>query len=202
MPPGPGPRAYRSRAARRDELLDAAALVVRDGGLDALTTRAVAERAGVAHGVVHYAFGARRNLVVALLDRQARDVLPRVLAAADAHADLAGALDAAVAAWLELVRAEPERFLLLEAVSGPALADDDVLVAEERRVWREGVAAGVERWTTRTGVRLTEPAEVVADAVLALVDGLGRAAWSDPDGVATERARTVLVRGLAAALTV
>lgn len=201
MTPEPAPRAYRSRAERRDELLDAAALVVRDGGVEALTTRAVAERAGVAHGVVHYAFGARQHLVLALLERQARDVLPRVLAAAEEHDDLAGALDAGVSAYLALVRAEPERFLLLESLSGTALGGDDALVRGERALWHDGLVAAIERWTARQGVALAEPAAVAADAVLALVDGLGRAAWSDPDGSATDRARALLLRGLAHALT-
>ncbi|GAA3332616.1 TetR family transcriptional regulator [Curtobacterium albidum] len=206
MTPEPAPRAYRSRAERRDELLDAAALVVRDGGVEALTTRAVAERAGVAHGVVHYAFGARQHLVLALLERQARDVLPRVLAAAEEHDDLTGALEAGVSAYLALVRAEPERFLLLESLSGtalggPALGGDDALVRGERALWHDGLVAAIERWTARHGVALAEPAAVAADAVLALVDGLGRAAWSDPDGSATDRARALLVRGLAHALT-
>ncbi len=71
----------------------------------------------------------------------------------------------------------------------------------ERALWHDGVAAGIDRWTVRHGVSLAEPVAVAADAVLALVDGLGRAAWSDPDGTSTERARTVLVRGLAATLT-
>lgn len=194
-------RSYRPRGERRDELLDAAALVVRDHGVTGLTTRAVAERAGVAHGVVHYVFGARWNLVVALLERQARDVLPRVLAAADARHDLADAIDAGVAAYLDLVRREPERFRLLEAVSGTALDGDDALVAAERALWRDGVAAGITRWTARHGVELAEPTAVAAEAVLALVDGLGRAAWGDPDGTSTDRARAVLVRGLAHALT-
>lgn len=201
MTPEPAPRAYRSRDERRDELLDAAALVVRDGGVEALTTRAVAERAGVAHGVVHYAFGARQHLVLALLERQARDVLPRVLAAADEHDDLAGALDAGVSAYLALVRAEPERFLLLESLSGTALGGDDALVRGERALWHDGLVAAIERWTARHGIALAEPAAVAADAVLALVDGLGRAAWSDPDGSVTDRARALLVRGLAHALT-
>ncbi len=143
MTPEPAPRAYRSRAERRDELLDAAALVVRDGGVEALTTRAVAERAGVAHGVVHYAFGARQHLVLALLERQARDVLPRVLAAAEEHDDLAGALEAGVSAYLALVRAEPERFLLLESLSGTALGGT-------MRSSGASVRSGTTAWSPRS----------------------------------------------------
>jgi AcrR family transcriptional regulator len=193
------PRGYRSRQDRRAELLDAAALVVRDDGLRGLTTRAVAARAGVAHGVVHYAFGARRNLVIGLLERQARAVLPPVLAAADEHDDL----EAGISAYLDLVQREPERFRVLEALSATALAPDgdgDLLDAE-RRLWHDGVAAGIERWTARHGATPTEPVPVVADAVITLVDGLARAAWSDPDGTATARSRALLVRGLTTAVT-
>lgn len=198
-----GARPYRSRTDRREELLDAAALVVRDDGLPGLTTRAVAARAGVAHGVVHYVFGARRNLVVALLERQARAVLPPVLAAAEQHDDLHGALDAAVATWLRLVRAEPERFRMLEAMSSSASTPDGdgALVDAERRLWHDAVVAGLERWTTARGTTLTEALPDAADAVIALVDGLARASWSDPDGRATDRSRAILVRGLAHALT-
>lgn len=203
MPQDHEARAYRSRADRRQELLDAAALVVRDGGLLALTTRAVADRAGVAHGVVHYVFGARRNLVLALLERQARDALPPVLAAADEHDDLHGALDAGVSTWLGLVRREPERFRLLEAMSSSALDPDGdgALVEGERHLWHDAVAAGIERWTTARGITLAEPVPDAADAVIALVDGLARASWSDPDGAATDRSRRLLVRGLAHTLT-
>lgn len=198
-----GTRGYRSRADRREELLDAAALVVRDGGLAGLTTRAVAARAGVAHGVVHYVFGARRHLVVALLERQARASLPRVLAAADSHDDLASALDGAVAAWIELVRTEPERFRLLESLSssGPSTAGDGALLETERRLWRDAVDAALRRWTTAHGVVLAVPTPVASDAVIAVVDGLTRSSASDPDGAATERSRTLLVRGLAHVLT-
>ncbi|MFS0729362.1 TetR family transcriptional regulator [Curtobacterium sp. 1P10AnD] len=198
-----GTRGYRSRADRREELLDAAALVVRDDGLAGLTTRAVAARAGVAHGVVHYVFGARKHLVVALLERQARASLPRVLGAADAHDDLASALDAAVAAWLELVRREPERFRLLEALSssGPSSAGDGPLVEAERGLWRDAVDAALQHWTTGHGVVLAVPTPVAADAVIAVVDGLTRSSASDPDGTATDRSRALLVRGLAHALS-
>ncbi|MGU3411246.1 TetR/AcrR family transcriptional regulator [Microbacterium sp. M1A1_1b] len=197
------PRHYRSRADRRQELLDAAALVVRDDGLSGLTTRAVADRAGVAHGVVHYVFGARRNLVMALLERQARAALPPVLAAADQHDDLHGALDAAVATWIGLVRQEPERFRLLEAMSTTVsgTSGDATLVEAERRLWHDAVSAAIERWTATRRVALTEPVADAAAAVIALVDGLARASWSDPDGAATDRSRALLVRGLASALT-
>ncbi|WP_058724374.1 TetR family transcriptional regulator [Curtobacterium luteum] len=198
-----GTRGYRSRADRREELLDAAALVVRDDGLSGLTTRAVAARAGVAHGVVHYVFGARQHLVVALLERQARALLPRVLTAAEEHDDLDDALDAAVAAWVDLVRREPERFRLLEAASSSTLdpTGDGAAMEAERALWQAAVASGIEHWAVPRGVTLTVPVVDAADAVIAVVDGLVRSSASDPDGTVTERARVLLVRGLAHALT-
>lgn len=195
----PGPRDYRTRAERREELLDAAALVVRDEGVAGLSTRAVAARAGVAHGVVHYVFGARRNLTEALLERQTRTVLPVVLRAADEHDDLHGALSAAVRTYLGMLRREPERFRMLEALgaSGFDGRGDTELLAGERRRWHEAVVAGIEHWLARHGQRTTVPVAVLADAVIALVDGLARAAWGDPDGSATDAAAALLVDAVA-----
>jgi AcrR family transcriptional regulator len=50
-------------------LLDAAERLLVDAGSGALTTRRVAEQAGVNHGLVHYYFGSIENLLVRTLDR-------------------------------------------------------------------------------------------------------------------------------------
>lgn len=52
----------------RQALLDAAISVVAEGGLRKLTWRAVAERAGVTHGLVAHHFGSREALISAALE--------------------------------------------------------------------------------------------------------------------------------------
>src|ERR1044072_6899904 len=58
-----------SRAAAEEALLDAAEQLLVDVGYARITTRRVAEEAGVNHGLVHYYFGSNENLMVQALER-------------------------------------------------------------------------------------------------------------------------------------
>src|SRR4051812_2528672 len=65
-----------SREARRAALLEAAYAVVADKGLEGLRTRDVAARAGVNIATLHYYFGTKEALVLALVER-VRDLFTR-----------------------------------------------------------------------------------------------------------------------------
>ena len=58
-----------SRAAAEEALLDAAERLLVDVGYAGITTRRLAEEAGVNHGLVHYYFGSNENLLVRALER-------------------------------------------------------------------------------------------------------------------------------------
>src|SRR6516165_1790532 len=58
-----------ARAAAEEALLDAAERLLVDAGHAAVTTRRLAEEAGVNHGLVHYYFGSNENLLVRALER-------------------------------------------------------------------------------------------------------------------------------------
>jgi AcrR family transcriptional regulator len=58
-----------ARAAAEEALLDAAERLLVDVGHAGITTRRVAEEAGVNHGLVHYYFGSNENLLVRALER-------------------------------------------------------------------------------------------------------------------------------------
>lgn len=66
-----------NRAARaaetRARILEAARQVLAEEGLERFTTRRVADLAGVSHGMVHYHFTDKRELVMALLVHARRD---------------------------------------------------------------------------------------------------------------------------------
>jgi AcrR family transcriptional regulator len=66
-----------SRAAKaaqtRERILEAARRILAEGGVERLTTRRVAELAGVSHGMVHYHFADKRDLIVALVVHARRD---------------------------------------------------------------------------------------------------------------------------------
>jgi AcrR family transcriptional regulator len=58
-----------ARVAAEDALLDAAERLLVDVGYAGITTRRLAEAAGVNHGLVHYYFGSNENLLVRALER-------------------------------------------------------------------------------------------------------------------------------------
>jgi AcrR family transcriptional regulator len=58
-----------ARAAAEDALLDAAERLLVDVGHAGITTRRLAEAAGVNHGLVHYYFGSNENLLLRALER-------------------------------------------------------------------------------------------------------------------------------------
>lgn len=64
-------------AATRADLLDAAAHVISDHGYSGLSTRLVAETADVPLSQIHYHFGSKLDLVLAVLEEQNRTLLER-----------------------------------------------------------------------------------------------------------------------------
>lgn len=58
-----------ARSAAEESLLDAAERLLVDAGHAGITTRRLAEEAGVNHGLVHYYFGSVENLLVRALER-------------------------------------------------------------------------------------------------------------------------------------
>src|SRR3954447_1266645 len=65
------------RAAAEEALLDAAERLLVDAGYGAITTRRLAEEAGVNHGLVHYYFGSNENLLVRALERFTEGLIAR-----------------------------------------------------------------------------------------------------------------------------
>jgi TetR/AcrR family transcriptional regulator len=66
-----------ARSAAEEVLLDAAERVLVEAGYAAITTRRLAEEAGVNHGLVHYYFGSVENLLVRTLERFTERLITR-----------------------------------------------------------------------------------------------------------------------------
>jgi AcrR family transcriptional regulator len=66
-----------SRAAAEEALLDAAERLLVDVGYAGITTRRLAEEAGINHGLVHYYFGSNENLLVQALERFTERLIAR-----------------------------------------------------------------------------------------------------------------------------
>jgi AcrR family transcriptional regulator len=71
----------------RDAMLDAAEQLAVEGGVTAVTIRAVSERAGISNGAIYHAFGSRGGLVGRAWVRAARRFLTLQKQAVDAEAD-------------------------------------------------------------------------------------------------------------------
>jgi AcrR family transcriptional regulator len=66
-----------ARSTAEDALLDAAERLLVDVGHAGITTRRLAEEAGVNHGLVHYYFGSNENLLVRALERFTERLIER-----------------------------------------------------------------------------------------------------------------------------
>ena len=58
-----------ARTAAEEALLDAAERLLAGVGYAGITTRRLAEEAGINHGLVHYYFGSNENLLVRALEK-------------------------------------------------------------------------------------------------------------------------------------
>ena len=66
-----------ARASAEEALLDAAERLLVDVGYGGITTRRLAEEAGVNPGLVHYSFGSNENLLVRALERFTEGMIGR-----------------------------------------------------------------------------------------------------------------------------
>ena len=124
------PRQPRGRATV-DALLDAADDLVAEGGVDGLTTSAVAERAGVAVGTLYQYFDGVDAVVAGLVGRHGErfaDDLGRALADRTLHRKR-DAANAALDLFIERCRARPAFRDLWRSRPGSGAVDADALVA-------------------------------------------------------------------------
>ena len=181
---------------RRQELVTAAAALLRSGGFDAVRHRAVAERAGLPLASTTYYFASLDDLVVAAMERNGRDELAQVRAALDA---LSAPADPA--AVLELV---------LDQLLGPESRDgglDAVLLRYERLVgagrrpflaplMRE-LRGDLDALLAEILLRCGHPLDAVAlRDLVSLVDGAVISALIEADPDPRAAGREVLIRAL------
>lgn len=157
-----GDRSRPPRGTGRDALIRAIIRVVAREGVDALTYRAVAEEAGVAHGLVYYHFRSRDAMISRALSWAAQDALEssRVLGAEDALDRFASDVGAMIEGDPEPTAFQFE--LALQGLRRPELGE------EVRRLYRHYIDV-----FGRALNALDVPAdETLATLVFAAVDGL------------------------------
>ncbi len=184
---------------RRQQLLDAALLVIKRDGYDGVSIDAIAREADVTRPVVYGVFSGLGELLSALLDRQEERALNRLFEALPTDLGLENPdayLIAAVRHLIEIVRDDPEtwRPILLSGEGTP--------VAVRERIARDrDVVRGRIEWLLDAGLRLRGGPEIdtemASHALLAVAEYFGRMLIERPDQFDPDR----LVAGIEQVLT-
>ncbi|MEU7277286.1 TetR/AcrR family transcriptional regulator [Streptomyces sp. NPDC045431] len=178
-----------TRKQTRDRLLEAAAELFTERGVNGTSVEQIAERAGFSRGAFYGNFGDKNELVRELLLRRTQAELREVQAMAADAASFAEVLDRLRAwnraraehlpSWLTL-RLE----LLLHAVRNPDLRRP---LAEREELARGAIGEGIRQELVRRGVA-TPPADPASLALIvhALEDGLLIQRLLTPDRISAE----------------
>jgi len=166
--------------ARLTALLDAAASIVDEVGIERLTTAMVAERAGASIGTVYRYFPDRIVLLQALGSRNFERVMARITDAINdpAHTDWRAALGTAFAAVIDTYRTEP-------GFRGLRVGDQlDLRPLPNGRTFKSLVAERiVEALSARFGVENSAATRFTLEASLEMSDALvARAFLMNPQG--------------------
>ncbi|MBF4608227.1 TetR/AcrR family transcriptional regulator [Curtobacterium sp. VKM Ac-1393] len=191
---------HRSVEERREQLVDAAIAVLRDGGISAVTTRAVTARAGLPHGAFHYCFASKAPLFRAVLERQLRTAMAVAFAPPVTRLDLEARIASGLSAHLAQTRTDPATALAVVELVTHSRRDPDLrdLAAWEQQAYLDAVRAQVEEWTADDGIRWAVPVEHVVRLLIATADGIGSTWLADRDDTAAQATVLVAARSIAA----
>jgi AcrR family transcriptional regulator len=176
------------KAETRAHLLDAAARLFAERGVDAVSVDAVADAGARTSGAIYAHFGSKQGLLLALLDEWTHSLLA-VLAAEFERSPSVGERLRAVAENVVVAPSPETRSLLLlehelwlRAARDPEVA---AVLRTRRREAHDRLATGIERWMDEGVVpRTIEPHEAAA-ALQALVLGLVAHHLVDPGALDT-----------------
>jgi len=195
-------RPYAARVpvdVRREQLLDAALTVIVRHGYDAVSIDAIAREAGVTRPVVYGVFDGLGPLLGALLDRQQQRALTQLAtalprspdAALALGGDLPGLVVDAARRLIEQVRSDPltwQPILLAphnvpEPVRARIAADREDVIASLSGLIELGLGFRGQAFPGQSGL----DAEVLAHALLAVLEHFGRILLTEPERFDTDR---------------
>jgi len=177
-----------SRQQTRERLLDAAAQVFAEQGVNGASVEQIAERAGYSRGAFHGNFKDKDQLVAALLERRTQIELEEVRALTQDASSPAEAMDRLRAWNIERARHLDDWLalrleLLLHALRHPEVRS---VMAERERTARTALAGGIAQSLAERGAE--SPAEPLQLALIvhALEDGLLLQRMLSPDEIADD----------------
>lgn len=170
---------------RRAHLIEAAIGLAEKKGVAGVTTRDVAQAAGVSLGVVHYCFENKDALMTELVKALSMELRDSVDANETVWQDVGSGKDALqklVRAALELmwqgVEATPERQLLTYETTTYALRESEqtpakLAIAREQYAFNDSTLADIiEHAREATSTQWTLPVGIISRFILAAIDGI------------------------------
>lgn len=200
----PRPRTRKAPAERAAEIVAAATAIARESGLSALTLRAVADRVGVASGLVAHYQPSMDDLVAAVYTDLVEDEISDVERLLAASRDPAQRLAALLATLMDDGRED----LTVVWVEGWAMARRNVALAAAVRTqmqrW-QAIVEGIIADGCREGRFTTTEPGAVAWQLIGMIDGLNAQSLARGTDTArfaarTARAAEVLVGAVPGAL--
>jgi AcrR family transcriptional regulator len=189
------------RAETRDRLLNAAAELFAERGVDGSSVDAIAERAQRTSGAIYDHFGDKAGLLFALVEGWT-DAVAEVIGAEVAAAVTLD--DRLMAIWRNVVsppKGDGGRWILLEHELWSYCTRDDEARAHLARRYRAawaGVDESLQEWATHEGV--APPPATAGSAVIGVLFGLEMMRRIDPDAIDDHTALGAL-RGAVGATT-
>ena len=165
----------------RRALLDAAVRLVAERGWDAVTTRQIAERAGVNQGLIHYHFRSKDQLLHAAFERALRETFAEPGAALAHATDLRAAIADLVRGLEPGDEMEPLALFSVEAMARGA-RDVEIRrsMAEMLAEFREQIAGRIAAGQRRGELSADLDPVGTATVLGAMLDGLGLHVLIDP----------------------
>lgn len=155
--------------------------LVAERGWDAVTTRQIAERAGVNQGLIHYHFRSKDQLLHAAFERALRETFAEPGAALARATDLRAAIAEMVSGLQPGDEVEPLALFSVEAMARGA-RDDQIRrsMAEMLAEFRQQIAARIASGQWRGELEADLDPVGTATVLGALLDGLGLHVLIDP----------------------
>ena len=179
----------RQREAASEAILEAAEEVAAERGLENTSIAAIAERAGVAAGTLYNYFPDRDTLLASWLAMRRKEMMPRIEAAAKAHAHLPlepwlrayladlFALFEEKRQFIRVMTTLDQKALKLKLSQPPMLTAMTTAVAEKMRTVAPdraeaygrmlvGMVRGIAHWRCEHGGDMAADAELIAETFL------------------------------------
>jgi len=173
---------------RRAQLIAAATRVVARDGVAAATTRRIAQEAGVPHGLVHYWFSGKDELLEEVVQGMLRqlEAVTSVPAAAGSSGRSAAedVIDRFRSAFAVAESDDRGRQIALFELTTWSLRSPDhrEVARTQYAAYRATAASVTSAWLAEHKVELPGAPDVLAQFVAALFDGVNLAWLADPDG--------------------